>query len=388
MNLSHWILFIGFVCTPIGLLIKLDLACKKDEAHVTTAQEEDHKKAKEADKYPPGERDTQMRNAIKVHNANQVRRLLEGHDLTLAKSKQDKAYQRFTKGLYGGWDWELCKQLAPRFTVSLLWTLFVNPFYFLSMHSALQFFKAPFNLVWNGLAFFYYLMTCISLITKVKAAFREKFKEAISKYWPWFTFLNVVYMCYRIYRDVKAPSYLMMILSSDKFTKEEKSTLQEKFYAKITAGKDTKNKPPTMETYGVICEQHKAVESIEELLKSFEDSLKTINEENKPRGHAWVMHIFFPRTVFSALRTGLFYSDLDFTYVALPPSSDASHKISTHKDGIQLKRDDFLTKDEEGNPKDIDFPKIMWTVGHLIWAVCLHSGLPSEYQLPTPKGVN
>lgn len=374
-----------FVVIPIAWTIKLDQQCEHDKAHATVEKEENSKKEQEAKKYPPGERDTKMRNAIKAHNTAQISRLLEGHELTLAKNKQDKAYQRFTKGLYGGWDWELCKQLAPRLAISLIWTLFVNPFYFLSTYSAFQFFKIPLNWVSYGFTAFYYFMHLIGFPAADDDAFSQRLKNSITVYWPWFTLANILYMLYRIRSDIKAPTYLMLILTNDKFTAEEKKSLQEKFHAKTTANKGRQHNPRTMETYGIICTQHKAMESIEELLKDYEDNLKSNNEENKFRGPVWAWKILFPRTVCRTLRTGLFYSGLSFTYVALPPTPDTPYKTATYKDNIPLKKDDFLLKDGEGNPKGIDFPKMMWTIANLSWAICLHNALPTEYQLPNPK---
>ncbi|MEM9569479.1 MAG: hypothetical protein AAF900_00800 [Bacteroidota bacterium] len=384
VNMSQLLLFFVIVVAPTAWIIKLDLQYTYNKHHPTAEKEVLTRKEREAKKYPPGERDTKMRNAIKAHRVAQIKSLLEGHDLTIAKSEQSKAYQRFTKGLYGGWDWELCKQLAPRLGLSFFWALFVNPFYFLSTYNAFRFLRFPLNSAGYGLTIFSYAMQFVGLdIQGGKKPFSKQLKENLAAiYWPCFPFANTLYMLYRIYTDIKAPSYLMMILASDKFTPQEKESLQELFYTKIAAGKNLNYKPSAMQTYGLICTQHNEAERIEdELLKRLEANLKRIDEENKLRGHAWIVYIWLPQLMYSALRTAIFYSGLSFTYIALPASSDDTYKVATYTDGISLNQDEY-TKETPNNQKTIDEAKLMWKIVHLIWAACLHSGFASEYQFP------
>ena len=374
-------LFLAIVVLPIGTIVVLDTRYHNRKNHPTTEKEAPTRKEKEDKKYPPGERDTKMRNAIKAHKVSQIRSLLEGHDLTMAKSKQNKAYQRFTKGLYGGWDWELCKQLSPRLGITLFWTLFFNPFYFLSTYSAFQFLKFPLKSVGYGVTAFSYAMQFIGVATDDHRFADQTFKAHISSYWPYLYFANIMYMLYRLYTDIKAPSYLMMILASDQFTPEEKKSLQALFYTKVAAGKNPQYKPSAMQTYGIICRQHKEAENIEGVLTNLEANIKHNDEEDKPRGHAWIMSVWLPLLMARALRVGIFYSGLSFTYIALPPSSDGTYKISTYTDGIALSQEEYA-KDEPNGQRSIDIPKLMWKIWPLVRAVLLHSGLPSEYQLP------
>lgn len=379
-------LFLLIVVAPTAWIIKLDLQDQYNKDHPTAEKEVPTRKEREAKKYPPGERDTKMRNAIKAHDISQIKDLLEGYSLTTAKNEQSKAYQRFTKGLYGGWDWELCKQLAPRLVITFFWTLFTNPFYFLSTYSAFQFLKFPLNSAGYGLTIFFHAMKFVGLPKNENTtSFSKQLNNSLSRYWPCFRFANILYMLYHIYTYIKAPSYLMMILASDEFTAIEKKDLRELFYQKTAADKNSKYKPSAMHTYGIICTQHKAAERIEDqLLKRLEANLKRIDEENKLRGHAWIMYIWLPGLTYRALRAAIFYSGLSITYIALPASSDDRHKVATHTDGISLNQDEY-TKDAPNNQKTIDETKLLWKIGHMLWAIFWHSGLPSEYHLPEKK---
>ena len=377
---KEFFLFLVIVVLPVGTIIVLDKQYEDHKKHPTVEKEVPTRKEKEDKKYPPGERDTKMRNAIKAHRVSQIRSLLEGHDLTMAKSKQNKAYQRFTKGLYGGWDWELCKQLSPRLGISLFWALFFNPFYFLSTHTDSGFLKIPLNSVGYGFTAYLYAMQFVGIDTAYHVLVNQQLKERLSSYWPYLYSANILYMLYRLYTDIKAPSYLMMILASDQFTPEEKKSLQALFYAKVAAGKNPQYKPPAMQTYGVICTQHKQAAHFEDFLTNLEANIKHMDEEDKPRGDEWLRDVWLPRLICRALRAGIFYSGLRFTYIALPASSDDTYKMATYRDGVTLSKDEY-TKDADGG-KTIDIPKLMWKIVPLIWALCLHSGLPSEYKLP------
>ena len=101
-----------------------------------------------------------------------------------------------------------------------------------------------------------------------------------------------------------------------------------------------------------------------------------MEEEEKPRGHAWIMYVWLPRLMFRALRASLLYSGLALTYIALPTSSDGTYKVSIYTDRVSLGQDEYI---EDGpNGEVVDTPKLMWKIVPLMWAICSHTGLPSS----------